>query len=74
MPVDIAEGVRLIQEGIKAAPALTLPPQLEGLTDEDLDNLVKTATSLKNSGEIPDINILVKDIRDAKGKIYIYLC
>ncbi|KAJ3116622.1 hypothetical protein HDU96_009177 [Phlyctochytrium bullatum] len=64
--VDIVRGVRLIQKGMKAVKSLSLPPQLAGLSDADLEKLVALVEKEKKEGVKPDIDRMVKAVKAAK--------
>jgi hypothetical protein len=60
--VDIRQGVNLIRKGCSLVDGLDLPPQLEGLQDGDLDELVDIATDMDERGEVVQIDAVVKAV------------
>ncbi|KAJ3328968.1 hypothetical protein HDU76_008904 [Blyttiomyces sp. JEL0837] len=66
VPVDIEEGVKLIKQGMSLVKELNLPPQLQGLTMEELDTLVELAKGVEDNRGIVMIESLVKQVKDMR--------
>ncbi|KAI8615635.1 hypothetical protein BC830DRAFT_1121758 [Chytriomyces sp. MP71] len=52
---DVSLGVALIRSGMKKVKELSLPPQLSGMSEKDIDALVEMDAHLKSQGSMLDV-------------------
>jgi TPR repeat protein len=64
--LDIAEGVSYIRRGMKLSPELGLPPQLKGLSQADLDELIEIEKQWKKDGSPIAIDELISALNSKK--------
>ncbi|KAJ3215967.1 hypothetical protein HDU67_010123 [Dinochytrium kinnereticum] len=64
--VDVKRGVELIRIGMKAVQSLKLPPQLEGLSDKDIDTVAALAEAEKKEGRKVDVEKIIKSVKSGK--------
>jgi len=57
---DVGGGIRLIKEAKKLDSKLGWPPQIGNLTEEEVDEVIKSAEIIRNNGVIEDVAQIVR--------------